>query len=82
MLFATLTVSVLLRSPRQAINSSRFWILYRLLPGIFVLVNSAILINVSFGSPRETAAGFLTLTLGLPVYFYYRNQQKNNEDQP
>ncbi|MEE2839332.1 MAG: amino acid permease [Acidobacteriota bacterium] len=76
MLFSTLTVSVLLRIPRGAINSVQFWSLYRLLPGIFVLINSSVLINVAFGSPRETAAGFLTLMAGLPLYFLYRHQEK------
>ncbi len=75
MLFSTLTVSVLLRIPREKINSFQFWILYRLLPGIFVLINTTILINVAFGSPRETAAGFLTLMAGLPLYFFYRHQK-------
>ncbi len=74
MLFATLTVSVLLRTPQEEIHPVHFWILYRLLPGIFVLINSAVLISVTMGSPGETAAGFLTLMAGLPVYFYYRNR--------
>jgi hypothetical protein len=77
MLFSTLTVSVLLRTPREEIKPSRFWVLYRLLPGIFVLVNVVILISVAISSPRETIAGFLTLLLGLPVYFYYRSQERN-----
>lgn len=77
MLFATLTVSVLLRIPREGIKHSHFWVLYRLLPGIFVLINIVILINVAMSSPRETTAGFLTLILGLPVYFYYRHQKRN-----
>ena len=77
MLFATLTVSVLLRTPREEIKPSHFWVLYRLLPGIFVLVNIVILINVAMSSPRETLAGFLCLLLGLPVYFYYRHQASN-----
>ena len=74
MLFATLTVSVLLRTPREEINPVHFWTLYRLLPGIFVLINSTVLINVAIGSPGETAAGLLTLVAGLPVYLYYRNR--------
>ncbi|MCH8820444.1 MAG: amino acid permease [Acidobacteria bacterium] len=77
MFFATLTVSVLLRTPREGIKHSHFWVLYRLLPGIFVLINIVILINVAMSSPRETTAGFLTLILGLPVYFYYRHQKRN-----
>jgi APA family basic amino acid/polyamine antiporter len=76
MLFSTLTVSVLLRIPREGINSGQFWILYRLLPSIFVLINSLVLINVAFGSPRETVAGFLTLIAGLPLYFFYRHQER------
>ena len=74
MLFATLTVSVLLRIPQEETHPVHFWILYRLLPGIFVLINSTVLINVAIGSPGETAAGLLTLMAGLPVYLYYRNR--------
>ena len=77
MLFATLTVSVLLRTPRKEIKPSHFWVLYRILPGIFVLINIVILINVAISSPMETTAGFFTLILGLPVYFYYRHHQTN-----
>ena len=82
MLFATLTVSILLRTPREEINPWHFWILYRLLPGFFVLINTVVLINVAMGSPWETTAGFVTLMSGLPVYFYYRNQQTHNESPP
>lgn len=67
-LFATLTVSVLFRIPIEG----RPWMLYRLLPGIFVLINSGVFVSAATSHTAEAIAGLVTVAAGLPVYFYYR----------
>ncbi len=56
------------------------WLLYRLLSGLFVLINAVVLAVVLVGAaipnPKEALAGGVTLLLGLPVYFYYKRKQK------
>lgn len=75
LLFSTLTVSTLFMV-RNEKDSAYFWILYRLLPGLFVVINAAVLVSVVFSNPAETRAGGVTLLLGLLVYFYYKGKQK------
>ncbi len=72
LLFATLTVSTLLTVRRKEGELFWFWTLYRLLPGIFVVANSGVLISTVFSHPAETLTGLATVALGLPVYLYYR----------
>ncbi len=71
LLFSTLTVSSLLTIRDQKKDQSYFWILYRFLPALFVLINTVVLVNAAVSNPFETLAGGLTLLAGLPVYFYY-----------
>jgi APA family basic amino acid/polyamine antiporter len=73
-LFSTLTVSTLFMV-RNEKDSAYFWILYRLFPGLFVLINAAVLVSVVISNPAETLAGGVTLLLGLPVYFYDKRKQ-------
>ena len=74
LLFATLTVSTLFVKRRQMTAALSFPILYPLLAALFVLVNSAVLVNAAISNPKETLAGLLTVASGLPVYFYYRKR--------
>ncbi len=75
LLFSTLTVSTLFMV-RNEKDSPYFWILYRLLPGLFVLINAVVLVTAAIPNPKEALAGGVTLLLGLPVYFYYKRKQK------
>ncbi len=75
LLFSTLTVSTLFMI-RNEKDSPYFWILYRLLPGLFVLINAVVLVTAAIPNPKEALAGGVTLLLGLPVYFYYKRKQK------
>ncbi len=75
-LFSTLTVSTLFMV-RNEKDSAYFWILYRLLPGLFVLINTVVLVSAAVSNPAETLAGGVTLLLGVPVYFYYKNKQRH-----
>ena len=75
-LFSTLTVSTLFMV-RNEKDSAYFWILYRLLPGLFVLINAVVLVSAAISNPAETSAGGVTLLLGVPVYFYYKNKQRH-----
>ena len=76
LLFSTLTVSTLFMV-RNEKDSPYFWILYRLLPGLFVLINSVVLVSAAISNPAETLAGGVTLLLGVPVYFYYKKKQQS-----
>jgi len=75
LLFSTLTVSTLFMIQKEKDNAY-FWILYRLLPGLFVLINAVVLVSAAVSNPAETLAGGVTLLLGVPVYFYYKGKQK------
>ena len=75
LLFSTLTVSTLFMIQKEKDNAY-FWILYRLLPGLFVLINTVVLVSAAVSNPAETLAGGVTLLLGLPVYFYYKGKQR------
>jgi APA family basic amino acid/polyamine antiporter len=74
LLFSTLTVSTLFMV-RNEKDSPYFWILHRLLPGLFVLINAVVLVSAAVSNPKESLAGGVTLLLGLPVYFYYKRKQ-------
>ncbi|MCH7803707.1 MAG: amino acid permease [Acidobacteria bacterium] len=76
LLFSTLTVSTLFMIRKEKGNPY-FWILYRLLPGLFVLINAVVLVSAAVSNPAETLAGGVTLLLGVPVYFYYKGKQKS-----
>ena len=76
LLFSTLTVSTLFMVRKEKDNPY-FWVLYRLLPGLFVLINAVVLVSAAVSNPAETLAGGVTLLLGVPVYFYYKGKQKN-----
>lgn len=62
--FSTLTVATLFRLPTG-----------RVLPGLFVVANAAIMIAAAWRHPREAAVGILTVLAGLPVYWYYRRRR-------
>ncbi len=73
--FTTLTVSVLFLSSLPATSRGvRFLVLYRLLPGFFVLVNVLVLINAAWAHTTETLAGVLTVAAGFPVYRFYQRK--------
>lgn len=72
--FATLTVSAIFQARPGAGKPAPFWFFYRLLPAIFVGVNSVILVSASLSYPRESLAGAITLAAGIPVYLYYRKR--------
>jgi len=76
LLFSTLTVSTLFMIRKEKDNAY-FWILYRLFPGLFVLINAVVLVSAAVSNPAETLAGGVTLLLGVPVYFYYKGRQKD-----
>jgi len=62
--FSTLTVSALFKTSS-----------YRVLPSIFIAVNTLVLVSATISNPMEAVAGVATVAAGIPVYFYY--QRKN-----
>jgi len=45
---------------------------YPVLPALFVLVATWLVLNALSSTPVESAAGLLLMALGLPFYFYFR----------
>lgn len=74
LLFSTLTTSVVFKLWDGQDPSASVFILYRVLPAIFIVVNLTILLNVAFAHPTEAIAGLGTIALGIPVYFVYRKR--------
>lgn len=60
--FSTLTVSALFKTSK-----------YRVLPSIFIAVNTLVLIYATISNRMEAVAGLATVAAGIPVYFYYRS---------
>ncbi len=61
--FSTLTVSALFKVSKT-----------RLLPAVFIVVNTLVLVTATLSNPWEALAGALTVAAGIPVYFYYRKR--------
>jgi len=61
--FTTLTVSSLFKVSKT-----------RLLPTVFIVVNTLVLVNATLSNPWEAFAGALTVGAGIPVYFFYRKK--------
>lgn len=74
-LFSTLTVSAIFRTPRNGRGVAKYWFFYRLLPAVFVAINGLVLLNAPFTHPKETLAGILVVLGGLPVYWYYHRRR-------
>jgi APA family basic amino acid/polyamine antiporter len=49
---------------------------YPVVPLVFVLVALWLIINTLFTKPVESVVGLVLIVLGLPLYFYFRSQQK------
>jgi len=50
---------------------------YPIVPLCFVLVAAWLTINTLQTSPVESVSGLILIALGLPLYFYYRRQQRD-----
>lgn len=81
-LFSTLTVAVLFKMRAEGSQGLRHWLYFRILPAFFVLVNAGILVNAALAHTREFLAGLITVSLGIPVYLYYRRRSLGDETAP
>jgi APA family basic amino acid/polyamine antiporter len=50
---------------------------YPLMPLIFVLVATWLVINTLVNKPVESVVGLVLMALGLPLYFYFRQRQRS-----
>jgi basic amino acid/polyamine antiporter, APA family len=50
---------------------------YPIVPLVFVLVALWLIINTLFTKPVESVVGLVLMALGLPLYYYFRAQQKD-----
>lgn len=79
LLFTTLTSSALFLIKWEEGNRLTFFLLYRLLPAIFVGLNLAILVNAAASSDwPEMRASLLVILAGIPVYLYYRRRRSRS----
>ena len=53
---------------------------YPVLPALFVLVATWLVLNALSSTPVESAAGLLLMALGLPFYFYFRARRPAHVD--
>ncbi len=53
---------------------------YPLMPLVFVLVSTWLVINTLINRPVESVAGLVLIVLGLPVYLYFRMRRRNRQD--
>lgn len=75
--YGLVTSSVfVLRRKMPAVERPYRTIGYPLVPLVFVLVALWLVINSLFTRPVEAFVGLALIALGLPVYFYFRRQQK------
>ncbi len=79
-LFTTLTVSGIFQLGPGPRKLQPFWLFYRVLPAVFVVVNSLILISAVTSYVKESLAGAATLAAGIPVYLYYRHRNGHSRE--
>jgi APA family basic amino acid/polyamine antiporter len=48
---------------------------YPIVPIVFILASSGILLNTLFGKPVESLAGVGLTMLGIPAYFYWKKKK-------
>lgn len=48
---------------------------YPLVPGLFILASSGILLNTLVGKPTEALAGIVLTLIGIPLYFYWKRKR-------
>jgi APA family basic amino acid/polyamine antiporter len=53
---------------------------YPIIPGIFILVTAAFVVNTAFSMHIESLAGFIILLAGIPVYRYFKRNRENGKN--
>ncbi len=51
---------------------------YPVVPGIFVIISAAFVINTVFEKPKQAIAGLILLVIGMLSYMYFRKNNKTN----
>jgi APA family basic amino acid/polyamine antiporter len=52
---------------------------YPIIPGIFIVVTGAFVINTAFSMQVESLTGFIILLLGIPVFLYFKRNRTNGK---
>jgi amino acid transporter len=71
----TAAAVIVLRIKRPALERPYRTLGYPLVPVLFVLGTLILLVSTAVGRPRESLMGIGLIVLGLPFYFYWRNQR-------
>jgi APA family basic amino acid/polyamine antiporter len=52
---------------------------YPVIPAIFIIASTGILLNTLIEKPVEALAGLLLTALGIPAYYYWKSRSKNRK---
>lgn len=53
---------------------------YPVIPVLFILVSGWLLVNTIMSNPLNSLIGMILIALGLPVYYYLTNQNRQNDE--
>jgi APA family basic amino acid/polyamine antiporter len=74
--FALLAIGLIMLRRRPGLSRGyRIWG-YPLVPAVFIVASSAIVLNQIISSPSESIFGLSLVLVGLPVYYLWTNKQK------
>ena len=71
----TTAAVIVLRRKRPDLPRPYKTLAYPVLPVLFVLVATSLVLSTLFDSPRESLLGLAIIFLGLPFYFHWRRQR-------
>jgi APA family basic amino acid/polyamine antiporter len=54
---------------------------YPVVPAVFIIASSGILLNTLLEKPVEALAGILLTALGIPAYLYWKRRQRSENSQ-
>lgn len=70
-------MSIFIFRKRAQLQSDEYAVpLYPIVPMIFGLITAAFVVNTLIQKPQQSLAGLLLLALGLPIFFYFKKNNK------
>jgi APA family basic amino acid/polyamine antiporter len=66
----------ILRRKRPDLSRPYRVLFYPVLPAVFVLSATALVVATLIGSPRESLFGIAIIALGLPFYWYWERKKR------
>jgi APA family basic amino acid/polyamine antiporter len=78
--FLTVLAVFILRHTRPAFHRPYRCFGYPWIPGLYLLITGAFLVNTLIARPRESLVGLGLALLGVPAYFYWRHEKRSGFD--